>query len=74
MDKIILVDGRFEDVALLKACFRVLFPECEIQTVTAGNGSPGERACLLIPSSRKRSSPVTDLLLIKILGGTGAPV
>jgi hypothetical protein len=54
MDKIILVDGRFEDVALLKACFRVLFPECEIQTVTAGKESLWEkRAVSLDPVKSK---------------------
>lgn len=34
MDRVIFVDGRFEDIALLKACFRILFPECEIHTVS----------------------------------------
>jgi len=53
MDKIILVNGRSEDVALLKACFRVLFPECEIQAVTGEKGSPGERTVSLDPVKSK---------------------
>ena len=30
MNKVFLVQGRKEDIALLKACYRILLPECEV--------------------------------------------
>ncbi len=31
VEKVAIIKGDFEDVAILRACIRMLFPECEVQ-------------------------------------------
>ena len=33
MDKIVILASNPEDVALLRACYEMLFPECELQII-----------------------------------------
>jgi len=33
MDKIVILANKPEDVALLRACYEMLFPECELQII-----------------------------------------
>jgi hypothetical protein len=45
--KIALVRGKSEDVAMLEACLRLLFPECEVEN--AGSLSMVPRENLVVP-------------------------
>ena len=47
MKKIALVRGKSEDVAMLKAYLRLLFPECEVEN--AGSRSMVPRENLVVP-------------------------
>ncbi|MBN2126735.1 MAG: hypothetical protein JW821_20715 [Deltaproteobacteria bacterium] len=38
MEKILIANGRAQDIALLRACCRVLFPECEIRILAKREG------------------------------------